>query len=167
MIQFITKESPAYNMLIMKITIVAVPTDPSNPNAVYHWRIYCGLDDNYSVCLDMTPYDPFTRNGVLIVSPKNYAYTNQAVAIFEINTVKTRVTCNNLVQSIVNNKLDQYMFTKESTGCRYWVQTIVEYLSTIDIIDIVHYNDLLTYIQQEHEQHPNNIPMPIQMGKFL
>ncbi|KAG6274079.1 hypothetical protein E4U47_001658 [Claviceps purpurea] len=103
---------------------------------VNHWILFLEITSSRSVRVDMSPMgfgDKFLQ-GQILVSSKKDAYTNNAIHRLSFPT-KGKPVVKDIVDLINNKGLQEYTFTPEMIGCRYWVYKVVLHLEGEGVLD--------------------------------
>lgn len=97
-----------------------------------HWVIYFAVSPTQSIRIDPSPTG--ANNSLdLIVTTKNYAYTENAVKNASF-TPAPGLTVGQVIDHIVNSRYDKYQFSAGGQGCRYWVYSIAALLRSAGYI---------------------------------
>ena len=115
---------------IKKINVCAYPNrnSPEYP-ATNHWVMFLQYSWISSVKVDMHP-SRFGR-GSLELSSKKYTQADRAIHTFSLE-VEQRFTIGDFADFIDECRLDEYYFTREYEGCRYWIHRVIEILGGED-----------------------------------
>ncbi|KAG6199316.1 hypothetical protein E4U24_000589 [Claviceps purpurea] len=97
--------------------------------AVNHWILFLELASHRSVRVDMSPigFGDKYMQGQILVSSKENALTNNAIHRLSFPT-RGNPEVKDIVGLINNKGLQEYTFTPEMIGCRYWVYKVVLHL---------------------------------------
>ncbi|KAG6098920.1 hypothetical protein E4U30_007382 [Claviceps sp. LM220 group G6] len=118
-----------------KSECIADSGDEQRP-AVNHWILFFELASHRSVRVDMSPIgfgNNFMR-GQILVSSKEDAYTNNVIHRLSFPT-RGNPEVKDIVGLINNKGLQEYTFTPEMIGCRYWVYKVVLHLEGEGVLD--------------------------------
>jgi hypothetical protein len=90
-----------------------------------HWAIFLQVDPKKSVKLDMIPGDGDDGLlGYIVLESKGYNMTNKGIrSLTFIPTCEFPVS--DVLNLIMKNGRDKYIFTEEEEGCRFWICTLV------------------------------------------
>ncbi|KAG6089070.1 hypothetical protein E4U31_006680 [Claviceps sp. LM219 group G6] len=118
-----------------KSECIADSGDEQRP-AVNHWILFFELASHRSVRVDMSPIgfgNNFMR-GQILVSSKEDAHTNNVIHRLSFPT-RGNPEVKDIVGLINNKGLQEYTFTPEMIGCRYWVYKVVLHLEGEGVLD--------------------------------
>ncbi|KAG6240810.1 hypothetical protein E4U25_007406 [Claviceps purpurea] len=123
---------------------------------VNHWTIFLELPFGQSVRVDMNPlgYGNKFLRGQILVSSKTYRYTQKTMRTLSFptkgktvvknmtkdesvleDTTKAKPAVQDVIDLINDNGLQEYTFSSESGGCRYWVYTVILHLEREGMLD--------------------------------
>lgn len=110
-----------------------------------HWVLYLATSQAESIRLDPSP--GANNNIVLIVSGRNYQYSNNAVKIVQLDVV-ANLTVGNLIEYLQSSNYIRYRFSTGGHGCRYWIYSVVSLLrSAAYIVDDSQVEDATAALQ--------------------
>ncbi|KAH6714190.1 hypothetical protein BKA61DRAFT_607372 [Leptodontidium sp. MPI-SDFR-AT-0119] len=116
-------------------TAVSAPPKPGasvNGTMTNHWVMYLVASSTQSIRFDPSPTGPGNSLDLIITS-KNHAYTNNAVKSMHL-TPTANLTVGHVFDHITNCKYDNYTFSAGGQGCRFWIYSVVELLSSAGYI---------------------------------
>lgn len=88
-----------------------------------HWVMYFVTSSTESFCFDPSPSGPGNTLD-LIVSNKSYADIFSAVKLVRLTPLKG-LTIGHVLDHIADSKYDNYTFSPEGQGCRFWIYSVV------------------------------------------
>ncbi|KAK0117359.1 hypothetical protein ONS96_013190 [Cadophora gregata f. sp. sojae] len=116
-------------------TEVAAPLEPGasiSGKMTNHWVMYLAASSTRSICFDPSPTGP--GNSIdLIITSKNISHINSAVKSMYLTTTAD-LKIGNVLDHITNCKYDKYTFSAGGQGCRFWLYSVVESLSSAGYI---------------------------------
>lgn len=103
-------------------------------NPTNHWTMFLELDREKSVKVDMTPtYTDGELTGLILLESKDCVMTNKSVKSITFSP-KDELRVKNVMEVIMSNGRDRYIFTDEGEGCRFWVCTVIKDLEAAEEI---------------------------------
>ncbi|KAI9758726.1 MAG: hypothetical protein M4579_002901 [Chaenotheca gracillima] len=110
-----------------------VGDDDGNP-PTNHWAAFLQLSEASSVRLDMAPgYGSDGLRGKIELASKEYVSTRNAIKTLSF-ALEIPTTVKAILDIIVSNGRDKYMFTEEEEGCRFWIWTLLSDLEAAGIV---------------------------------
>ena len=103
---------------------------PARPKT-NHWVLYLAISQTESLRLDPSP--GADNNMTLIVSRKNYLYSNNAVKTIQLDAV-ANLTVGNVIEYLQSSNYLQYQFSTGGQGCRYWIYSVISLLQSVAYI---------------------------------
>jgi hypothetical protein len=97
-----------------------------------HWSLFLEIDESRSVRVDAVPGAPHTP-GMIILEIKNYNITERRV-FNESSAVPAGTTVETILQVIIKNGRDRYMFAPVGEGCRFWMATLATDLAGAGLV---------------------------------
>ncbi|KAH9928365.1 uncharacterized protein B0H18DRAFT_256103 [Fomitopsis serialis] len=151
---------------ILRFILSGSPVNPSDPNSVLHWRIYCVTDKSRSIKFDMMP-GADARTGYLSVTSCGYEESRSRTAGFTVAaavSVKSQDLLTFLCQP--PRCRNRYVYSSDGAGCRFWCCTVLQDLEGAGIVPSNTVKDFDAYIQQMNRQNPAAFPLPAAQGRF-
>lgn len=148
---------------IFSIYIAGSPT----PSGGVHWRLFLQVSANpdKSVRVDCKPGGSDFHTGNVVLDPVNYAYSSKTVAIAKCNLAypMTPETFRNMLGYY---GLLIYRYAPGPKGCRFWCQTVLEYLTMLGFLAPGVKANFEQYIGNCHMRQPQRYPLPVIRGTF-
>ncbi len=132
---------------------------------LYHWRFYATMSTLRSVLFDMTPGSDGQTGTLMISSKSTSATTSSHYSSYNIS-LATEYTIGQLVDWFKKEKMDQYRFTSEGTGCRHWCVEVLKKLEDEKILSIGSTDQFLHFLASESELKPLSVPKITGQGTF-
>ena len=132
-----------------------------------HWTMFLELDREKSVKVDITPtYANGEMTGLILLESKDYTMTNKAVKSLTFS-LKDELHVKDVIEIIMRNGRDRYIFTDKGEGCRFWVCTVIKDLEMAGAISkgsaVVAVHTLSCYWSSLTE----GIPREMEAGEFF
>lgn len=123
----------------------AGPSESTTPKT-NHWLIHLTTARNQSIQVDATPNFPSMKMTIMC-SVKPYDVTDKANKIIPVVPLKD-LTVKAFFDLIKEHKYDQYKFTENGTGCRYWTYCVVKLLRTQKLISEADFREAENALQK-------------------
>lgn len=104
------------------------PLPPTN-----HWTIFMELGSGGSARIEAVPGADSTEPGMILIESKPYAVSSH-ISHRESATPPNGTTMEGILSLLIKNKRDQYRFTDDGEGCRYWCKVFAEDLAAAGLI---------------------------------
>jgi hypothetical protein len=113
----------------------------------------------------MTPGSDGQTGTLMISSKSSSATTSSHYSSYNIS-LATEYTIGQLVDWFKKEKMDQYRFTSEGTGCRHWCVEVLKKLEDEKILSIGSTDQFLHFLASESELKPLSVPKITGQGTF-
>lgn len=132
-----------------------------------HRTMFLELDLEKSVKVNMTPtYVNGEMIGLVLLESKNYVMTSKSVKLISFSP-KDELLVRDVMEVIMRNGRDRYIFTDDGECCRFWICTVIKDLEAAEEIGkgsgIVAVRTLGCYWASPSE----STPREMEVGKFF
>lgn len=138
-----------------------------NRRPTNHWTMFLEVSRSRSVKVDMNPGGGIDLLlGSIQLDSKDYDMSDRATKYITI-APECEFTVGDVITVMMENRRDQYTFTKEGEGCRYWMCTVVTDLAHAGKIPIESVTDVVRILRSYWASPSAETPRDMDAGIFF